>query len=235
MSKAPYGVQPSTPTASRRVHLIGRHQSVCERLIISNSRFQRQGQGPPQDNTRFFNSPPSPPPIKKTFLVRREKKPKKWHSSQHRQPRRRPELNSSANEVNSFRKSQKFVPPPSISFPPTFLYRLPYSPHPFLHQPTLEKNTSHTQALTPLTPPKSFEHVLASINKLNRNLEAVITVGNEFSSVEALWSTFENVMGKPAAPTAPSEEKDQSGEGQIQQLKTEVKQSRTSGNSEEEL
>lgn len=43
---------------------------------------------------------------------------------------------------------------------------------------------------------ESFELVLANINKLNRNLEAVITVGNEFSSVEALWSTFENVMGK---------------------------------------
>ncbi|KAF3766540.1 hypothetical protein M406DRAFT_322417 [Cryphonectria parasitica EP155] len=43
---------------------------------------------------------------------------------------------------------------------------------------------------------ESFEHVLAGINKLNRNLEAVITVGNEFSSVEALWSTFENVMGQ---------------------------------------
>ncbi|KAK0651680.1 DASH complex subunit Dad1-domain-containing protein [Cercophora newfieldiana] len=42
----------------------------------------------------------------------------------------------------------------------------------------------------------SFEHVLANINKLNRSLEAVITVGNEFSSVEALWSQFENVMGK---------------------------------------
>lgn len=38
--------------------------------------------------------------------------------------------------------------------------------------------------------------MLANINKLNRNLEAVITVGNEFSSVEALWSTFENVMAK---------------------------------------
>ncbi|KAK7746765.1 Dolichyl-diphosphooligosaccharide-protein glycosyltransferase subunit dad1 [Cytospora paraplurivora] len=42
----------------------------------------------------------------------------------------------------------------------------------------------------------SFEHVLANINKLNRNLEAVIAVGNEFSSVEALWSTFETVMAK---------------------------------------
>ncbi|KAI9158422.1 DASH complex subunit dad1 domain-containing protein [Paramyrothecium foliicola] len=42
----------------------------------------------------------------------------------------------------------------------------------------------------------SFEHVLANINKLNRSLEAVITVGNEFSSVEALWSQFEGVMNK---------------------------------------
>ncbi|KAL2109509.1 hypothetical protein VUR80DRAFT_2351 [Thermomyces stellatus] len=42
----------------------------------------------------------------------------------------------------------------------------------------------------------SFEHVLANINKLNRSLEAIITVGNEFSSVEALWSQFEGVMGK---------------------------------------
>ncbi|KAF4510830.1 hypothetical protein G6O67_002690 [Ophiocordyceps sinensis] len=40
----------------------------------------------------------------------------------------------------------------------------------------------------------SFEHVLANINKLNRSLEAVVAVGNEFSSVEALWSQFENVM-----------------------------------------
>jgi DASH complex subunit DAD1 len=44
--------------------------------------------------------------------------------------------------------------------------------------------------------PQSFEHVLASINKLNRSLESVIAVGNEFSSVEALWSQFENVMAK---------------------------------------
>ncbi|EGS23935.1 uncharacterized protein CTHT_0006450 [Thermochaetoides thermophila DSM 1495] len=47
----------------------------------------------------------------------------------------------------------------------------------------------------------NFEHVLANINKLNRSLEAVIAVGNEFSSVEALWSQFENVMAK-----APEEE-----------------------------
>ncbi|CAP71035.1 uncharacterized protein PODANS_6_4060 [Podospora anserina S mat+] len=51
----------------------------------------------------------------------------------------------------------------------------------------------------------SFEHVLANINKLNRSLEAVIAVGNEFSSVEALWSTFENVMAK---------EEEEEGDGQ---------------------
>ncbi|KKZ67167.1 hypothetical protein EMCG_07148 [[Emmonsia] crescens] len=41
----------------------------------------------------------------------------------------------------------------------------------------------------------SLEQVLQNINRLNRNLESVITVGNEFSSVEALWSQFETVMG----------------------------------------
>jgi DASH complex subunit DAD1 len=43
---------------------------------------------------------------------------------------------------------------------------------------------------------QSMEHVLANINKLNRSLEGVIAVGNEFGSVEALWSQFENVMAK---------------------------------------
>jgi len=41
-----------------------------------------------------------------------------------------------------------------------------------------------------------MEHVLANINKLNRSLEGVIAVGNEFGSVEALWSQFESVMAK---------------------------------------
>ncbi|KAI9803371.1 MAG: hypothetical protein M1833_000889 [Piccolia ochrophora] len=41
----------------------------------------------------------------------------------------------------------------------------------------------------------SLEHVLQNINKLNRSLEGVIAVGNEFGSVEALWSQFEGVMG----------------------------------------
>ncbi|APA08486.1 predicted protein [Sclerotinia sclerotiorum 1980 UF-70] len=51
----------------------------------------------------------------------------------------------------------------------------------------------------------SFEHVLSSINKLNRSLEGVIAVGNEFSSVEALWSQFENVMAKNPDPSTSPE------------------------------
>ncbi|KAI8310334.1 DASH complex subunit DAD1 [Colletotrichum sp. SAR11_59] len=57
----------------------------------------------------------------------------------------------------------------------------------------------------------SFEHVLANINKLNRSLEAVITVGNEFSSVEALWSQFENVMAKE--PEQQPKEGEESNDG----------------------
>ncbi|KAI9692023.1 MAG: hypothetical protein M1820_009598 [Bogoriella megaspora] len=43
---------------------------------------------------------------------------------------------------------------------------------------------------------QSLEHVLQNLNKVNRNLEGLIAVGNEFSSVEALWSQFESVMAK---------------------------------------
>ncbi|KAI1210790.1 DASH complex subunit Dad1-domain-containing protein [Annulohypoxylon truncatum] len=65
----------------------------------------------------------------------------------------------------------------------------------------------------------SFEHVLANINKLNRSLEAVVAVGNEFSSVEALWSQFENVMAKdPEDGKAGSEGE----EGQGQQAEGET-------------
>ncbi|GAB7361686.1 hypothetical protein MBLNU230_g1734t1 [Neophaeotheca triangularis] len=49
----------------------------------------------------------------------------------------------------------------------------------------------------------SLENVLQNINKLNRSLEGVIAVGNEFSQVEGLWSQFEGVMAK-----APEEPKD---------------------------
>ena len=56
--------------------------------------------------------------------------------------------------------------------------------------------------LYPNTVCKSLEHVLQNLNRLNRNLEGIIAVGNEFSSVEALWSQFENVMAKDGDPEA---------------------------------
>jgi len=56
----------------------------------------------------------------------------------------------------------------------------------------------------------SLEHVLQNINKLNRSLEGVIAVGNEFGSVEALWSQFENVMAK--GPDEGKEGGDEDGE-----------------------
>ncbi|KAJ9647526.1 uncharacterized protein PV06_00238 [Exophiala oligosperma] len=43
---------------------------------------------------------------------------------------------------------------------------------------------------------ESLEQVLTHINALNRSLEGIIEIGNEFSSVEALWSQFETVMGR---------------------------------------
>jgi DASH complex subunit DAD1 len=41
-----------------------------------------------------------------------------------------------------------------------------------------------------------MDSVLVNLNQLNRSLESVIAVGNEFGSVEALWSIFETVMGE---------------------------------------
>ncbi|KAG8527688.1 uncharacterized protein KY384_007842 [Bacidia gigantensis] len=52
----------------------------------------------------------------------------------------------------------------------------------------------------------AMEHVLQNINKLNRSLEGVITVGNEFGAVEALWSQFEGVMAKDETAEAEKEE-----------------------------
>jgi len=68
-------------------------------------------------------------------------------------------------------------------------------------------------------PQQNFEHVLANINKLNRSLEAVIAVGHEFSSVEALWSQFEGVMAKePEQPPAAAAGE---GDGEGDQTKNE--------------
>lgn len=55
--------------------------------------------------------------------------------------------------------------------------------------------TQHTTTVS-LTPAQSLELVLQNINKLNRSLEEVTQVGNEFAPVESLWSHFENVMAK---------------------------------------
>ncbi|KAM0715981.1 hypothetical protein Q7P37_008495 [Cladosporium fusiforme] len=51
---------------------------------------------------------------------------------------------------------------------------------------------------------QSLENVLQNMNRLNRSLEGVIAVGNEFSQVESLWSQFEHVMAKD--PDAPKED-----------------------------
>ena len=59
--------------------------------------------------------------------------------------------------------------------------------------------------------PQSLETVLQNINKLNRSLEEVISVGNEFSPVEALWSQFENVMAKD--PDTAEKEGEDVGQG----------------------
>ncbi|KAF2754593.1 hypothetical protein EJ05DRAFT_479564 [Pseudovirgaria hyperparasitica] len=58
---------------------------------------------------------------------------------------------------------------------------------------------------------QSLEHVLANMNKLNRNLEQLIAVGTEFSSVEALWSQFENVMHKDPEEAARQQQQQDSG------------------------
>ncbi|MCJ1256932.1 hypothetical protein MMC24_004757 [Lignoscripta atroalba] len=58
----------------------------------------------------------------------------------------------------------------------------------------------------------SLEHVLQNMNKLNRSLEGVIAVGNEFGSVEALWSQFENVMAKDLEAESEAKEGEQEEE-----------------------
>lgn len=50
------------------------------------------------------------------------------------------------------------------------------------------------------------------MNKLNRSLEGVIAVGNEFGAVEALWSQFEGVMAQPPVPDGGEKKKGEEGE-----------------------
>lgn len=61
---------------------------------------------------------------------------------------------------------------------------------------------------------QSLENVLQNINKLNRSLEGVIAVGNEFGSVEALWSQFEGVMSAKSGDGEEEEDVEKEGGGE---------------------
>jgi DASH complex subunit DAD1 len=65
--------------------------------------------------------------------------------------------------------------------------------------------------------------VLTQINALNRSLEGIIEIGNEFASVEALWSQFETVMGRTEEAGADGE-----GDGAAQQDEVGEEQAGTS-------
>ncbi|EED13027.1 conserved hypothetical protein [Talaromyces stipitatus ATCC 10500] len=66
-----------------------------------------------------------------------------------------------------------------------------------------------------------MESVLQYINRLNRNLESIIAVGNEFSSVEALWSHFENVMGSEEGQQTDVQKQDDNNAGEEVDIKQE--------------
>jgi DASH complex subunit DAD1 len=59
---------------------------------------------------------------------------------------------------------------------------------------------------------QSMDSVLTNLNRLNRSLESIIAIGNEFGNVEALWSTFEGVMGDGAGPQEEQREERQDDE-----------------------
>jgi DASH complex subunit DAD1 len=82
--------------------------------------------------------------------------------------------------------------------------------------------------------PQSLETVLQNINKLNRSLEEVISVGNEFSPVEALWSQFENVMAKDP-DTAGDVRKEGDGEEGEGEGETEAGRDQTEVDEEEDV
>ncbi|KAJ6259069.1 hypothetical protein Dda_5966 [Drechslerella dactyloides] len=44
---------------------------------------------------------------------------------------------------------------------------------------------------------KAFDQVLLNLNHLNRSLEGLADVGQEFTDIEALWSKFDTVMSQP--------------------------------------
>ncbi|CAD0013829.1 unnamed protein product [Aureobasidium pullulans] len=59
----------------------------------------------------------------------------------------------------------------------------------------------------------NLEQVLQNMNTLNRSLESVIAVGNEFGQVEGLWSMFENVMAQQQQSNNTQEEQGQTQGG----------------------
>ncbi|KAI4761688.1 hypothetical protein E4T52_02659 [Aureobasidium sp. EXF-3400] len=59
----------------------------------------------------------------------------------------------------------------------------------------------------------NLEQVLQNMNTLNRSLESVIAVGNEFGQVEGLWSMFENVMAQQQEQQQSPEEDGQTRTG----------------------
>ncbi|THZ12342.1 hypothetical protein D6C91_08570 [Aureobasidium pullulans] len=59
----------------------------------------------------------------------------------------------------------------------------------------------------------NLEQVLQNMNTLNRSLESVIAVGNEFGQVEGLWSMFENVMAQQQQSNNTQEEEGQTQGG----------------------
>ncbi|TID26012.1 gb [Venturia nashicola] len=62
----------------------------------------------------------------------------------------------------------------------------------------------------------ALDTTLTHLNRLNRSLESIVAVGNEFSSVEALWSQVEGVMGDRDTPSK-KEEEEGKGEGNGEQ------------------
>ena len=94
------------------------------------------------------------------------------------------------------RQSNSTVLPPS--FPTIHTYRLPkhtMSTTPPTQPPTGPSEFHTRRAALVAQIGDSLEQVLSQINALNRGLEGIIEIGNEFASVEALWSQFEGVMG----------------------------------------
>ncbi|KAJ4301540.1 Dolichyl-diphosphooligosaccharide-protein glycosyltransferase subunit dad1 [Kalmusia sp. IMI 367209] len=66
---------------------------------------------------------------------------------------------------------------------------------------------------------QSLNTALHNLNHLNRSLEEVIQVGNEFAPVESLWSHFESVMGDGHQPSSADADKDgkSDGEGEVEE------------------